>query len=204
MTSASDIRRFWFGELRDGLADEAHRNRWFSPDADFDAEIREHFGPLLTTALEGGLSAWQEDPADALALVLLSDQFSRQVHRGSAAAFATDPLALATARHLVEEGADRTLALDERAFLYMPFEHSESRLDQHTSVGLFTALRDDTPSGRRQVTGQYLRYAQQHRDIVLRFGRFPHRNGVLDRPSTAEEAAFLETASDYGQSAPQR
>jgi uncharacterized protein (DUF924 family) len=99
----------------------------------------------------------------------------------------------------VDAGADRGLALDERAFCYMPFEHAETRLDQHAAVGLYTALRDDTPPGARHLTGDYLRHAQQHRDIVLRFGRFPHRNRVLGRDSTPEEQAFLESASRYGQ-----
>jgi uncharacterized protein (DUF924 family) len=99
----------------------------------------------------------------------------------------------------VAGGADRSLALDERCFFYLPFEHSENLVDQHTCVGLFTDLRDETPEGFRHLTGGYLRHAHQHRDIVKRFGRFPHRNRILDRITTAAEVAFLEDGNDFGQ-----
>lgn len=201
MTSPDEVLGYWFGELRDGIADQAHRKRWFQPDAAVDAEIRDRFGALLTAAANGELTAWRDTPVTALALAIVCDQFPRQVHRGSARAFETDRLGLETARQVVDGGGDAALAFDERAFLYMPFEHSESRLDQHTAVGLFTALLDDAPDGYRHHAESFLDYARQHRDIVRRFGRFPHRNRVLGRAATAEEAAFLETASDFGQSA---
>ena len=96
---------------------------------------------------------------------------------------------------------DQSLTCDERCFFYLPFEHSESLVDQHTCVGLFSALRDATPNGFKHLTGSYLRHAQQHRDIIARFGRFPHRNAVLGRQSTPAEIAFLEHGSSFGQSA---
>lgn len=195
---------YWFGELRDGLADETHRKRWFKPDAAVDADIRERFAHLLPAAQSGELDRWQRSPRDALALVLVCDQFSRQIHRGSREAYATDALAMAVARKLVEAGLDQSLSLDERAFLYMPFQHSESRLDQHTAVGLYTGLRDSVPAAQQHHAEGFLDHARQHRDIVLRFGRFPHRNRTLGRESTAQEEAFLENASDYGQSAKPR
>jgi uncharacterized protein (DUF924 family) len=198
---ASEVLEFWFGELSDGFADDAHRRRWFAGDAAIDAEIRERFGPLLTAALDGELAGWAESSDGALALVIVCDQFSRQVHRGTRQAYATDPLALQVALALVEQGTDLELGFDQRAFLYMPLHHSESRLDQHTSVGLYTALSDAAPADLRRHMEGFLHYARDHRDVVLRFGRFPHRNRVLGRPSTPAESAFLETAPGYGQSA---
>lgn len=201
MTAPQEVLRYWFGDPPDGVADAQHRRRWFMPDATVDAEIRERFGHLLTAALGGELDGWRQTLESSLALVLVCDQFSRQIHRGSAQAFASDALALTTARAVVERGDDRNLGLDQRAFLYLPFEHSESRLDQHTSVGLYTALSDAAPEERRDDAADYLRYACEHRDVVVRFGRFPHRNAVLGRESSAEELTFLQTASSYGQTA---
>lgn len=200
-----EVLDYWFGELDGGFADDAHRRRWFTPDARVDVEIRDRFGALLTAARGGELDGWRDGPAEqALALVIVCDQFARHIHRGTAEAYAADPLALATARAVVERGDDRRLAFDQRAFLYMPFEHSESRIDQHTCVGLFSALIEAVPEARRKLAESYLHYARDHRDVVVRFGRFPHRNAVLGRQSTAEELAFLETASSYGQSPPRR
>lgn len=191
---------FWFGSQTEGFSDDAHRARWFSGGREFDDACRARFGGLAARAREGELSGWLNEPRGCLAYVLLCDQIPRNIHRGTSLAFETDGLALSAARHGVEARMDLTLTFDERCFLYLPFEHSESLVDQHTCVGLFTDLRDATPSGRRQLTGSYLDYARQHRDIIRRFGRFPHRNAVLGRASTAEELEFLESASDFGQS----
>ena len=188
----------WFGKLTDGFADEAHRKRWFAADAAFDAQLRERFGPALAQARGEPVPAFAS-VRDRLAYVLLCDQLSRNIHRGTADAFATDALALTAARQAVARGEDVQLALDERAFLYLPFEHSEDLLDQHLAVGLFVALRDDTPKAFRHLTGQSLRYAQQHRDIVRRFGRFPHRNAALGRRTTARERNFLADGNGFGQ-----
>jgi len=196
------ILDFWFGPLRDGLADAAHRQRWFRGSVELDRQITTRFGPLVEAAAGGRLDSWLDDARGVLAFVLVCDQFPRHVHRGSPAAFATDPLALEVARHAVDQRRDLALALDERAFLYLPFEHSESVVDQHTAVGLFARLRDDTPEGQRHLTGAYLHHAHQHRDVVLRFGRFPHRNATLGRASTPEEEAFLQTGSSFGQGTP--
>lgn len=196
------VLAFWFGPLDgDGLAADSQRRRWFQGGAALDDDIRGRFGPLLEQARRGGLDGWRGTARGALALILVCDQFSRHIHRGTAAAFATDPLALEIALALIDAGDDASLALEERAFAYLPLEHAESRRHQHTSVGLLSALRDATPPGRRDITGNYLRHAQQHRDIVLRFGRFPHRNAVLGRRSTAAEEAFLAEGNDFGQTA---
>jgi uncharacterized protein (DUF924 family) len=202
MSSVPDpavILNFWFGALHDGLADSTHRNRWFRGGTDLDGEITERFGHLIEAAASGQLDQWLESPDGIVAFVIVCDQFPRHVHRGSAAAFAADPLALEVARDAVDQRRDLALALDQRAFLYLPFEHSESVVDQHTAVGLFARLRDDTPQASRHLTGDYLRHAHQHRDLVLRFGRFPHRNVTLGRASTPEEETFLRSASAFGQ-----
>lgn len=198
-TAAEEVLEFWFGPLTDGLAHDDQRRRWFEFDPARDEEIRGRFAPLLTQARSGDLDDWLAAPRTTLAFIIVCDQFSRQIHRGTADAYASDDLALEAARALVEHAGDLTLALDERVFAYMPFEHAESRLDQHVCVGLFSALRDATPPGKRHLTGEFLKYAHQHRDIVLRFGRFPHRNATLGRVSSPEEQTFLETAGNFGQ-----
>ena len=194
-----EVHLFWFGRMTDGFADAEHHKRWFRFDATFDAEIRTRFGTTIDLALDGGLGSWHEEPRGRLAFIVLMDQLTRNANRGTSRAFAGDALALAAARDGVARREDVDLGIDERSFFYLPFEHSESALDQHTSVGLFTKLRDDSPRGRRRATTSTLRFAVQHRDIVLRFGRFPHRNEPLGRDSTPEEIEFLTTASRFGQ-----
>ena len=202
---------FWFGPLDDGLAAPDQRALWFAPNPDFDAQCSANFGPLLapaaagepsvpdTLAAAGELRDWLDEPRGRLAFIILTDQIPRNVYRGTAQAYDWDPLALKAARDGVASGADRSLSWDERAFFYMPFEHSEDILDQHLAVGLFTHLRDESPKAIRSTTGNSLRYAQQHRDIIVRFGRFPHRNGVLRRTSSAAEAAFVAESNGFGQ-----
>lgn len=197
--SATDVLDYWFGAMDEGFADEEHRHRWFQGGEAADTEITERFGLLLELATTGQLDHWLDSAEATLAFILVCDQFSRQVYRGSPLAFATDPLALEVARSSIDAGLDQGMPWDHRAFLYLPFEHSESAVDQHTAVGLFTQLRDATPQGYRHLTGSYLQHAHQHRDIVLRFGRFPHRNAVLVRDSSPAELEYLEAASSFGQ-----
>lgn len=185
------LLKFWFGELSEGFADEAHRQRWFQGGTEFDELCRNTFAGLYEQAAAGELTHWQETARGSLALILLTDQLPRNLFRDDPRAFATDPIALDLAKVLVDAGQDQALAFDERAFCYLPFEHSESLLDQHTAVGLFTALRDSTPQGQRHLTGSYLQHAHQHRDTVLRFGRFPFRNAALGRTSTPTELAYI-------------
>jgi len=200
MTRFDSLLNYWFGELTDGLSDAAHRARWFNGGNTFDAELREEFGHLVEAAQTGKLQPWLNSPQGRLAYVLVCDQLPRNIFRGDRRAYATDQLALAAAREGVETGTDLHLEIDERNFLYMPFEHSESLIDQHTCVGLFMELRDATPMGKRELPGGSLRYAQQHRDIIRRFGRFPHRNAALNRTSTPQEAAFVAQGDGFGQS----
>ncbi len=201
LSESEALLTFWFGDLTDGFADDAHRERWFSGGPTFDASCRQDFSSLAARAADGDLDHWQDDARSCLAFILLTDQIPRNIHRGTPMAFATDGPALNAARNGVEAGLDRALGYDERCFFYLPFEHSESLIDQHTCVGLFTQLRDETPSGAKHHTGGYLQYAHQHRDIIARFGRFPHRNSVLGRSSTEAELAYLEHGSSFGQAA---
>jgi uncharacterized protein (DUF924 family) len=195
----NQVLDYWFGDLDGEFADDTHRAMWWSGGETVDAEVRTNFGGLIGAADAGELDDWLATTRGRLAFIIVCDQFSRHVHRGTPAAFATDPLALTAARDGVEAGADRQLRLDERGFFYLPFEHAEDLCDQHTCVNLFTQLRDETPAGQRHLTGAGLRHAHQHRDIIARFGRFPHRNALLGRASTAEEQAYLKTAHTFGQ-----
>ncbi|CAN7450931.1 DUF924 domain-containing protein [Trinickia sp. LjRoot230] len=183
--SAQAVLAFWFGEPGSPRFGQEW-DRWFARDDAFDATLREQFGATLAGASGGECDSWQRSPLGTLALIIVLDQFSRNIHRGTLAAFAADGRALAVARGLIASGADLTLpSLHHRAFAYLPFEHAESREAQSESVRLFSELARET--GEQG----YLRYARQHAVIIERFGRFPHRNAVLGRVSTEEELAFL-------------
>ncbi len=189
---------FWFGDLEDGLAGAAQRKKWFESNPQFDQACAQ-FSPWLEMAHAGKLDTWRAAPHSCLAFIVLNDQLPRNIYRGEQRAYAWDDLALAAARGGIEQGFDQSLALDERAFFYMPFEHSEAILDQHLAVGLFTALRDAAPSSQRSIAGNSLRYAQQHRDIILQFGRFPHRNAALGRTSSTAEQEYVQDSDGFGQ-----
>jgi uncharacterized protein (DUF924 family) len=181
----AEVVAFWFGEP----AERAHgraREAWFRKDPAFDDAIRSRFRGLPDEARAGGLDGWENGGDDgALALLLVCDQFPRNLFRGDARAFALDSRALALARRLVAQGRDARLRPVERAFVYLPFEHAESLADQREAVRLFGALRGDPDAGG------YLDWAVRHLDVIERFGRFPHRNQALGRVSTAQERAFL-------------
>jgi uncharacterized protein (DUF924 family) len=166
---------------------EAGPERWFEQDDNFDQAIRLRFLPTYEVAARGGLAAWEERLEGALALVLLLDQFPRNMFRGDARAFATDALARGVADRALARGFDQVTDLALRPFFYLPFMHSEALTDQGRSVRLYEALGD----------AEQLRYATEHRDIVLRFGRFPHRNRALGRDTMPDEQAFLD-ADGFG------
>lgn len=189
--AADQLLNFWFGQLEDGFADDVHRQRWFMGGDEFDSACRTQFGALQDQAHAGALDHWTSSPRGMLALILLCDQIPRNIFRNDARAFRTDPLALAAAHQGVVAGFDRQLGFDERAFCYLPFEHSENLLHQHTAVGLYTLLRDETPQGKRHLTGNYLQHAHQHRDTIIRFDRFPYRNAALGRTNSAAETQYL-------------
>jgi uncharacterized protein (DUF924 family) len=175
----------WFG-APDSATFGKDRKLWFAREATFDAMLRERYGGLLEAAGQGALDAWTHTPLGALALVLLLDQFSRNIHRGTARAFATDGYALRIARQMVANGFDLRLpGLFHRAFAYMPFEHDESFDSQRESLRLFEPFQGQ-PGG-----ASYYRSALRHAEVIERFGRFPHRNALLGRASTEEEVAFL-------------
>jgi uncharacterized protein (DUF924 family) len=185
--SIDELLDFWFAEET--------RARWYDSTDAFDERCRERFGSLTEKAAANQLSTWEDSPDGALALCLLLDQMPRNIHRGTGEAFENDPKAVAVAARAIDSGFDRKLDLEKRKFLYMPFMHSETLADQERSVALSTDLNDE----------KTLRYAEDHADIIRRFGRFPHRNAILGRSSTLEEKAFLaDGAETYGQSSAEK
>jgi len=179
LPSAGDVLAYWRA---------LGPKRWFVQDAAVDAEIRDKFQGLYTAALAGSLGPWEDDASGALAHIILLDQFPRNMFRGTAAAFAADPVARAAAGRAIERGFDRQAVKAERPFFYLPFEHSEDPADQQRCVELNRA-RGDADS---------LKWALLHADVIRRFGRFPHRNAVLGRPSTPQEQAFLDDGGFAG------
>lgn len=173
--SATEVLQFWFEELT--------AKQRFAKDGTLDETIRQRFGALHSRAARGELQPWRKDPAGRLAEIIVLDQFSRNLYREDARAFACDPLALKLAAEAVMVGADLVLPIPRRAFLYMPFMHSESLSDHEQAVRLFSqpGLEDN------------LKFELRHQAIIEKFGRFPHRNLILGRPSTPDEVAFLQT-----------
>ena len=192
MAEHDDVLGYWFGDLSaDGRADAPHAQRWWKKDPDVDAEVRERFGALHEAIAGGRHEAWLAGARGALAYVIVLDQFSRNMFRDTSRMFAHDAQALRAALSGIDRGFDRQLAFDERGFLYMPLMHSEELPLQNRCVALFEAFRDELGGTRREQAAGSVDYARRHRDIVARFGRFPHRNGILGRTSTAEELEFL-------------
>ena len=181
---AQRVLAFWF-DGPDGAARGRVRGEWFGKDPAFDDAIRRAFGALIERALAGECDHWALDAGTAPALVLVLDQFTRNAFRDTPRMFAGDAKALATARRIVAEAWDRDYDSLRRWFCYLPFEHSESLDDQRESLRLFGQLRDDP------LAGGAWPWAVRHHEVIERFGRYPHRNAILGRPSTAEEEAFL-------------
>jgi uncharacterized protein (DUF924 family) len=192
METPDTIRAYWFGRLRDDAAvARAQARLWWKKDAHTDASIRTRFAATLARAAAGELDDWLASPTGRLALILVTDQFPRNMYRGTPQAFAYDALARAWCVAGLERGDDRALRPIERVFFYLPLEHSESLDDQRRAVALFGALADQAPPAHRAVFDEHLDYALRHHDIIARFGRFPHRNDVLGRRSSTAELAFL-------------
>jgi uncharacterized protein (DUF924 family) len=186
-----DILHFWFEDDPD-----AYRWAWFRRDDAFDATIRAGFATMLEPARAGALDDWAATPEGALALVILLDQFPRNLYRDSALAFASDAHALSMARRVVlERRMDLALRPMQRLFLYLPFEHAEDLAAQNISVALLEGLRDHKAHA---APGGTIDHAWRHRDEILRFGRFPYRNAALGRDSTPAELAYLAPAPDRG------
>jgi uncharacterized protein (DUF924 family) len=163
-------------------------DKWFGKDEAFDADIRAQFLGTYEAAASGLLNSWEETPEGALALVILLDQFPRNMFRGTARAFAADPVARAVAERAIARGFDRRIPASEQPFFYLPFEHSEHLADQERCVALV----------RRTGDAEALKWAELHAEIIRRFGRFPHRNAILGRDSTPDEQAFLESGGFAG------
>ena len=176
MTEATpeSVLDFWFKETPP--------RQWFQKNPDFDRQIQRCFAPAVAAAAAGELDVWLESPRGSLAVVILLDQFSRNIYRDDPRAFAGDEKARAITKSLVDKGTDKQLEAMERTFLYMPLMHSEDAADQELSVELFEAHSNPDSAD----------FARRHRDIIVRYGRFPHRNKVLGRPSTPAEAEFLK------------
>lgn len=176
---------FWFAPPGDP---EHNRTRavWFKKDDAFDAEVRTRFGAAIELALAGALAGWRATADGAVAEIVVLDQFTRNAFRNTARAFVGDASALTAARALVASGADRALPGVRRQFVYLPFEHGEDLATQEESLRLFRKLAQDDPA-----LADLVAWAERHHAVVARFGRFPHRNGLLGRTSTPEEEAFL-------------
>jgi len=177
-TTAADVVKFWT---------DAGPGAWFRKDAAFDDDFRARFADAHAAAAAGELGGWQDSAEGALALLILLDQYPRNSFRGTARMFATDPLALAVARAAIDRGFDREIDAALRLFFYVPFIHSERLADQDRALELYGALGGDS-----------VRHAVIHRDIIVRFGRFPHRNPLLGRATTAEEQQFLDDGGFAG------
>ncbi|MDO4682642.1 MAG: DUF924 family protein [Lautropia sp.] len=175
LPSPQDVLLFWFEEITP--------QQQFRKDPAFDQLIAGRFGALHAQAAAGELHGWRDTPEGRLAEIIVLDQFSRNLHRDTPMAFAQDATALVLAQEAIRAGADRALSAQQRSFLYMPYMHSESKAIQAESVRLFEA----------NGIAHNLDFAIRHKDIVDRFGRYPHRNAILGRPSTEEEIAFLKT-----------
>lgn len=184
MSDPRAILDFWFSPRAEPL--------WFEKDRAFDEEIRQRFGTAVHEAQMGGFEAWAESPTGSLALLILLDQMSRNIYRGEAKAFLGDARARAVAEKAMARGFDRSFSFRQRRFFYLPFEHAEDMSNQDRAVDLFTRLRDETAGPERDEAEVQLDYAHRHRDIIRRFGRYPHRNEALGRESTEDELAFLK------------
>lgn len=188
------ILTFWFGPPAANSAAtnySQYRKAWFVKNPDFDQEIRQNFLTNCNKAAAGEYASWATTPRSAVALLLLLDQFPRNLFRGKPRSFATDPQALALAKQLVNSGQDKSLPPAQRFFIYVPFEHSENIADQNRCVALMQNLVETVPDLDDGLKGG-LDYAIRHQEVIAKFGRFPHRNEILGRASTPEEIEFLK------------
>lgn len=203
MQRSLEVLSYWFGSpsaVESGAVPEQQLALWFEASEDTDAEIRDRFGNDLEKAGQGRYDDWTGDPKSCLALIVLLDQFSRNIHRASPRAFAYDDRALACALDGIDSDHDRAVTPVARAFYYLPLEHAEDLGHQQRCVQLFEELLEDAPKDQHPLIQEFVDYAIDHRTIIERFGRFPHRNAILGRQSTPEEQAFLDGGGPtYGQ-----
>ncbi|PPT10269.1 Putative transmembrane protein [Geitlerinema sp. FC II] len=185
MKTWQDVIQFWFGKFESSEYGKP-RKQWFVKDRAFDDRVRSQFLDTYSRAASGDLDSWQAEPLSCLALAIALDQFPRNLFRNTPRAFATDNKALHVAETAIDRQFDRQVLPVQRWFFYLPFEHSENLEHQHQSVRLFETLKDDPDSAST------LDYADQHRNVIEKFGRFPHRNEILGRESTPAEREFLQ------------
>ena len=186
-----EVLQFWFGDLVGGFPVNDRENIWWKGGAELDREIDALFGARVNAALRGELNEWRQTPRGRLAMVVLLDQFTRNMYRGMAEAFKGDDIARSIVMESLEKQHDEALEFAERMFFYMPLQHAESLDMQDLCISRLESLLLDVPLKDRYRVHSAIDFASQHRDMIIRFGRFPHRNQVLGRESTAEELAFL-------------
>jgi uncharacterized protein (DUF924 family) len=203
MDAARQVRDFWFGKLpMNAQTLKQHVRLWFPEDASDealqqrDAIIRARFGELVERAAKGELASWADSPRRCLSLIILLDQFPRSIYRGTAQAFAYDEQALGLTLKAMQSAADGALDVVERMFFYMPLQHSEAQDVQDESVAGYRRLLTEAPEELRDVFAAALKSAEDHRSIIERFGRFPHRNRVLERTNTPQEEAWLRSGGE--------
>ncbi|MBD9409525.1 DUF924 family protein [Stutzerimonas stutzeri] len=188
-----DLLHWWFGQGSSATEIAAEKQRlWFGYRPQQDAEARERFGALVEQALNGDLQDWAELPEGWLALVLLLDQLPRMIHRNTPRAFAGDERAQQLVRDGIAHGGDMLLSPIQRVFIYLVLEHAENLAVQDLAVAHFTALRDIAAEHEQALFRDFLDYAERHREVISRFGRFPHRNAILGRDSSDAEQSFLQ------------
>jgi uncharacterized protein (DUF924 family) len=189
----NDIIQFWFGdEPDDAVAAARQQALWWSKSPDTDALIRTRFEALVLAAEAGELDTWRATPQGLLSLILLTDQFPRNIYRDTPDAFRFDPLARKLCLEALDTGAVAALRPIQRVFCYLPLEHAENLAQQQRCVDLFTTLAAEVPTAWRATFEYFVGFAEKHRVIIERFGRFPHRNAILGRHSTDEELQFLQ------------
>tara|TARA_R110002110_G_scaffold33533_2_gene114888 strand:+ start:3483 stop:4067 length:585 start_codon:yes stop_codon:yes gene_type:complete len=192
----NEVLNFWF-DYENNPDPLYNRTIWWQKNEHTDNIIREKFANLNYQATSGQLDSWLASPKSTLAFIILIDQFSRNLYRNTPKMFAHDSLALNAAKNIVASSKDKILTLTERVFLYLPFEHSENFNDQEMSIALYQRLVDETPEAHKKTAEAFLSFAQAHYDIIEKFGRYPHRNKILSRDSTADEIDFMKTHQGF-------
>lgn len=197
----SEIIDYWFGQLdQDGFSSAEANQKWWSGTDEIDLEISHRFESLIQSAFKHELDEWKETSLGQLALIILLDQFTRNIYRGTEQAFSGDHHALEICKQGLSRKFDLELPIEYRVFFYMPLEHSENLEDQELCIRLLSALKRECPESKQQLIDSYVGFAQQHKQIIEQFGRFPHRNAALNRTNTAEELAYLENDhASFGQ-----
>lgn len=198
--SPQQVLQTWFLDDSSKRMDLPQPKRWFMGGAQLDQKLKSEFSPTLTLAGENRLDHWLDSTEGTLALIILLDQFNRNINRGTAAAFQYDAKALDVSKHALAAGIPEQLPVSQRMFCFMPFEHDESIESQHRSVALFQKLKEDAPADFSEFADRALASAIEHKDIIEQFGRYPHRNTVLDRSSTEAELDWiLQKGKSFGQ-----